>query len=95
MLILLTLGTGPTRYFELRNRIEGASEKMLAQTQRSLARDGLISRHEAPTVPPQVTYALTSLGERFRAPLAELRDVIAATLSDVGEARRDWITTCQ
>jgi DNA-binding HxlR family transcriptional regulator len=90
MVILLSLGDGPLRYFELRDRIAGISDKMLAQTLRLLARDGLVRRDVADTVPPQVTYSLTTLGERFRQPLESLRAVIAATLGEVRAERRNF-----
>jgi DNA-binding HxlR family transcriptional regulator len=46
----------------LRDEIGGISEKMLAQTLRSLERDGLVERHSFPVVPPHVEYRLTPLG---------------------------------
>ncbi|MEU6247089.1 helix-turn-helix domain-containing protein [Glycomyces sp. NPDC047010] len=60
--VLLGLHDGPQRFFELRERIEGVSEKMLSQTLRNLVRDGLVWRRVEPTVPPQVTYGLTEVG---------------------------------
>jgi DNA-binding HxlR family transcriptional regulator len=50
------------RFFELRDRIEGISEKMLSQILRSLVEDRLVWWHVEPTVPPQVTYGLTAFG---------------------------------
>lgn len=87
MLIILTLGTGPARFFELRDRIEGISEKMLAQTLRTLRRDGLLHRGASADVPPKVTYSLTDLGNRFHRPLSDLHDAIAESLIEVSQAR--------
>ena len=57
------------RYSEIRARVGGISEKMLAQTLDVLERDGLIARTSHPVVPPRVEYALTqsgrALAERF------------------------------
>jgi DNA-binding HxlR family transcriptional regulator len=61
-LVLGALLAGTRRYSELRARIDGISEKMLAQTLRDLERDGLIARRQYPTVPPRVDYTLTPAG---------------------------------
>jgi DNA-binding HxlR family transcriptional regulator len=53
---------GTLRYSELRDRIDGISEKMLAQTLRDLERDGLVVRRQYPAVPPRVDYTLTEHG---------------------------------
>jgi DNA-binding HxlR family transcriptional regulator len=53
---------GVLRFSELRTRIDGISEKMLAQTLRELEGDGLISRTSRPVVPPYVDYRLTPMG---------------------------------
>ena len=43
VLILLLLAQKPTRFNELRRAIDGISQKMLAQTLRTLERDGLVN----------------------------------------------------
>lgn len=50
------------RFSELRRRINGVSEKMLAQTLRTLERDGLVLRVSSGQVPPRVQYSLTEQG---------------------------------
>jgi DNA-binding HxlR family transcriptional regulator len=55
-------GAGVLRFSELRDRIDGISEKMLAQTLRNLERDGLLVRTSRPVVPPYVDYRLSELG---------------------------------
>ncbi|EWM12456.1 helix-turn-helix domain-containing protein [Kutzneria sp. 744] len=70
--ILTALAERPHRFAELRDRMTGVSEKMLAQTLRGLAGNGFVLRTEAPTVPPQVTYSLTQLGRDLMPRLAEL-----------------------
>jgi DNA-binding HxlR family transcriptional regulator len=54
---------GVLRFSELRDRIDGVSEKMLSKTLRDLERDGLILRTSRPVVPPHVDYRLTGMGE--------------------------------
>jgi DNA-binding HxlR family transcriptional regulator len=70
--ILLALGEQPHRFAQLRDRLTGVSEKMLAQTLRTLAAKGFVHRAVTPTVPPQVTYSLTPLGEDLAPRLREL-----------------------
>src|SRR5688572_32937285 len=60
LLVLLSLSDGEARrWSELRRRAEGVSEKMLAQTLRTLVADGLVLRDARPVVPPHVEYSLT------------------------------------
>lgn len=62
VLILIALQEGTHRFSDLRRRITGVSEKMLAQTLQTLTNDGLIERKSYPVVPPFVEYSLTPLG---------------------------------
>ena len=50
------------RFSELRRRIDGVSEKMLAQTLQTLERDGFVRRTAYPEIPPRVEYCLTDRG---------------------------------
>ncbi|MFJ2173761.1 winged helix-turn-helix transcriptional regulator [Streptomyces sp. NPDC087851] len=72
LLVLVALRGGPLRFYELRTFIDGISEKMLAQTLRTLVRDGLLSREVLPTVPPSVRYDLTPLGKAAAEPLESM-----------------------
>jgi len=65
LLILIALAQRPLRFHLLRDRVDGISEKMLSQTLKTLMRDGLVTRSVMPTVPPQVSYALTDMGEEL------------------------------
>ncbi len=80
--VLISLRRNSLRFFELRESIQGISEKMLAQTLRSLLEDGLIWREVEPTTPPQVTYGLTEFGRELGEPLSELFDRITRRLSE-------------
>lgn len=82
-LILLVLSEGePVRWSELRRRAEGISEKMLAQTLRTLAEDGLVHRESRPVVPPYVEYSLTERGRE----LADLFVPVMAWIFENAEA---------
>ena len=51
----------------MRRSGQGVSEKMLAQTLRTLAEDGLVHREARPVVPPYVEYSLTARGHELAA----------------------------
>lgn len=83
VLVLLALAEGePLRWSELRRRAQGVSEKMLAQTLRTLAADGLVDRHARPVVPPHVEYSLTPAGQQLAGHLVPLMRWIAERTSD-------------
>jgi DNA-binding HxlR family transcriptional regulator len=77
-LILSALQPKPLRFFEVRDKIGGISEKVLSQKLRTLVRDGLVERTVQPATPPQVSYALTPLGHGISVPLGHLFGWIAA-----------------
>lgn len=77
VLVLVSLTEGPQRWSELRRRAQGISEKMLAQTLKTLEADGLVHRDQQPVMPPRVDYSLTPLGE-------ELAEVMVPLLRWVG-----------
>ena len=60
---------GPTRFGELKRRVAGVSAKVLTARLRMLEESEVVVRHYEPTIPPQVTYALSARGR-------ELSDVI-------------------
>jgi DNA-binding HxlR family transcriptional regulator len=62
VLVLVILLGGMHRFSDLRRKIGGVSEKMLAQTLQGLEGDGLLDRLALPVVPPHVEYRLTPLG---------------------------------
>lgn len=72
VLVLVALADGPQRWSELRRRAEGISEKMLAQTLRTLEADGFVHRDAQPVIPPRVDYSLTERGSELVAHLLPL-----------------------
>ncbi|MFJ8750184.1 winged helix-turn-helix transcriptional regulator [Streptomyces sp. NPDC102441] len=79
--VLISLRSNDLRFYELRESIQGVSEKMLAQTLRAMVQDDLVWREVEPTTPPQVTYGLTEFGRDVSEPLTELFDRITRQLS--------------
>ena len=63
VLVMVALRDGTHRFSDLRRKMGGVSEKMLAQTLQWLEQDGFINRVAYPVVPPHVEYSLTPLGE--------------------------------
>jgi DNA-binding HxlR family transcriptional regulator len=74
VLVLVALAERPHRWNELRRRAEGVSEKMLAQTLKTLERDGFVHREAYPVIPPKVEYRLTDHGRELAALLLPLFD---------------------
>jgi DNA-binding HxlR family transcriptional regulator len=72
VLVLVALAEETLRWGELRRRAQGISEKMLAQTLRTLERDGLVHRDAQPVIPPRVDYSLTGRGRELAALLLPL-----------------------
>ena len=84
VLVLVALTAEPTlRWSELRRTIEAVSEKMLAQTLRTLEADGLVKRDAQATIPPRVDYSLTDRGRALSDRLLPLMDWIADNADDM------------
>lgn len=72
VLILSVLCTQPSRFNDLKRRLEGITHKSLSDALKRLERDGLISREILPTQPIGVEYTITPLGASLRDPFAAL-----------------------
>lgn len=82
-LSLVVLRERSYRFSELRRRIGGVSEKMLAQTLRTLEEDGFVDRHDFAEVPPHVEYTLTPMGHDLAGRVAALGDWITENADQV------------
>ena len=60
------------RFVELEEQINGISPRTLSARLKHLERYGLLSRHQFPTIPPRVEYALTEKGQDLANTLHEL-----------------------
>lgn len=67
---------GRQRFVELEAQVTGISPRTLSARLKHLERYGLISRHQFPTIPPRVEYALTEKGETMK-PILEAIEVWA------------------
>ncbi|UAJ78258.1 winged helix-turn-helix transcriptional regulator [Leifsonia sp. ZF2019] len=83
VLVLVALSQSDLRWGELRRTVQGISEKMLAQTLRTLEADGFVLRTAQPTIPPRVDYSLTSRGHELTEHLLPLMTWIAANADDI------------
>ncbi len=83
LLLLIALAEGEQRWSALRRRADGISEKMLAQTLKTLERDGLITRRAQPTIPVRVDYSLTDRGRELNAILVPLATWVVQNADDI------------
>ncbi|WP_328467881.1 winged helix-turn-helix transcriptional regulator [Streptomyces sp. NBC_00448] len=91
VLVLVQLSdAGTLRFSELRRRIGGVSEKMLAQTLRTLERDGFIRRRARPVIPPHVDYDLTTLGVQVAEKVSALAEWTARNVTAVTAAQQTY-----
>lgn len=88
VLVLRCLSDGIHRFSELRQRIDGVSEKMLAQTLKVLEKDGFLIRTVYPVVPPKVEYQLTLLGSQAAEKLNHLIGWIERNLPEIMENKQ-------
>jgi DNA-binding HxlR family transcriptional regulator len=90
ILALAALGEGAYRFNALRRRVDGVSEKMLAQTLQTLERDGLVRREVQAAIPPRVEYSLTPLGVQVAERLRGLIDLLEGSLPEVRKAQEGY-----
>src|ERR1700730_2239413 len=96
-LVLILLLKGTHRFSELRRKLEGVSEKMLAKTLQALEADGFVLRKAYPVIPRRVDYSLTVMGREIAEQIEGLAGWIEENLPRVaqsranhGKANRSW-----
>ena len=88
---LLALAPGHRlRFSEIKSGVEGVSQRMLTLTLRNLERDGLLTRHYFPEVPPRVEYEVTGMGRTMLPALEGFTAWIRANWPAIEAARRDY-----
>ncbi|WP_291043038.1 helix-turn-helix domain-containing protein [Herbiconiux sp.] len=90
VLVVVELSSGARRFGELQRAIDGISQRMLTLTLRRLERDGLVERTVSPTIPPQVTYALTDSGISLTHLIRALADWSIEQRPAIADARRSY-----
>ncbi|KJS55944.1 hypothetical protein VM98_10190 [Streptomyces rubellomurinus subsp. indigoferus] len=90
VLVLGALHERGYRFSELRRRVAGVSEKMLAQTLQTLERDGFVLREAHPVIPPRVDYSLTPLGREAAELVAALAHWSERRVPAVEAARAEY-----
>lgn len=89
VLVVCVLDDGPSRFNELRRRVDGVSQKVLTSTLRTLERNGMVERSVATRGPVAVTYELTPLGASLHAPMLALYGWTTQHLDSVTKAQ-EW-----
>ncbi|QAY94901.1 transcriptional regulator [Methylovirgula ligni] len=87
VLVLIALETETLRFSQLRRKIGGVSERMLAQTLQCLESDGIVRRVAYDIVPPHVEYSLTPLGRQAAQKVRGLADWIEINMPRIA---RGW-----
>lgn len=90
LLTLNAIARGINRHNALQREIGGISQKMLSQTLRELERNGIVSRHVFPVIPPRVEYELTPLGKSLNEPVVALGNWAEKNYALVEIARKQY-----
>ncbi|EEE47835.1 winged helix-turn-helix transcriptional regulator [Roseibium alexandrii] len=88
-LVLIALLDSEYRFAELRRKVGGVSEKMLAQTLQTLEADGFLNRISYPVVPPHVEYSLTPLGQEAAEKVRDFADWIEVNIGRILKAGKN------
>ncbi len=90
VMILTLVNEKPTRFNELRRRLEGVTHKALTQALRRLERNGLIAREVLATSPVAVEYSITELGQTLQIPLGAAYDWAVNHLREIEQAQQTY-----
>lgn len=72
IMILTVLCPKPSRFNQIKRRLDGITHKSLADALKRLERNGLVTRTVLPTAPIGVEYAITPLGHSLQQPFEAL-----------------------
>ncbi|MGO4128554.1 winged helix-turn-helix transcriptional regulator [Inquilinus sp. YAF38] len=85
IMILTVICPKPSRFNEIKRRLDGITHKALADALKRLERNGLVTRTVLPTTPIGVEYAITPLGHSLREPF----EALCAWALQYGDAMED------
>jgi DNA-binding HxlR family transcriptional regulator len=89
-LTLGALANGPRRFNDLRRRVDGVSQKILAQTLQTLERDGFVKRTVHSTFPLHVEYSLTPMGQSLADRLLDFFGHLQGQMPEVERAQHEY-----
>jgi DNA-binding HxlR family transcriptional regulator len=87
VMIVMVLHIRAHRFNDLKRSIGGISQQMLTRTLKALERDGMIVRTVYATMPPQVEYALSDLGQSLARSIRELGDWAQSHMDEIESNR--------
>ncbi|ALX17124.1 HxlR family transcriptional regulator [Burkholderia cepacia JBK9] len=90
VMILTLLSEKPTRFNEIKRRLEGVTHKALTQALRRLERNGLIAREVINASPVAVEYSITELGRTLQVPFGAVYDWSINHLDEIEQARQAY-----
>ena len=90
IMILTVICPKPSRFNEIKRRLDGITHKALSDALKRLERNGLVTRTVLPTQPIGVEYAITPLGHSLRQPFEALCDWAEANGDQVEAATRRY-----
>ena len=93
VLILTVLCAQPSRFNEIKRRLDGITHKALADALKRLERNGLIRRTVLATRPIGVEYRITPLGASLRDPFAALYIWALSNGDAIAQAQLDYDAT--
>ncbi len=85
--VVVALHERPRRFNEIKRGVNGISQQLLIKTLKTLERDGMVERTVRSSTPPQVQYALTSLGCSLAEPVRHLAEWALAHLGAIHDSR--------
>ena len=75
MLILHNLEDGPVRFNDLQRQLPKVTHATLSVQLKNLIEHGLVIRRQYESIPPQVEYSLSEIGQKFH-PVLEAMEVL-------------------